>query len=72
MYAPNERHAREMFFLKIKELIGNKAQGMKIYGCNMNETLQQIDRISSNNIYKQLVQSLLNMINDPSFVTYGE
>jgi len=45
---------------------------MKIYGGNMNETLQQIDRISSNNIYKQLVQSLLNMINDPSFVTYGE
>jgi len=37
---------------------------MKIYGCNMNETLQQIDRISSNNIYKQLVQSLLNVIND--------
>ena len=30
----------------------------------MNETLQQIDRISSNNIYKQLVQSLLNVIND--------
>jgi len=26
MYAPNDRHAREMFFRKLKELIDNKAQ----------------------------------------------
>jgi len=38
MYAPNDRHAREMFFRKLKELIDNKAQCMNIYGGDMNET----------------------------------
>jgi len=45
---------------------------MEIYGGDMNETLQQIDRISSDNIYKQPIQSVLNMIKTTSFVTNGE
>ena len=43
MYAPNVRHDRDIvFFCKIKELIDNKAQRMKLYCDTKNKVSQSL------------------------------
>ena len=48
VYAYNDKTSRNLFFDSINDLVENNAQGIKIIGGDMNDVLQPIDRLSSN------------------------
>lgn len=64
LYAPNKRKDRNSFFLNVLRIIEEHRQGILIIGGDMNETLQQIDRISSvgENRFQKPVNNMRLMI----------